>query len=156
MLALLLDNNTHCKSWRVQQIVANKLTPLERVKKGGFQIDAAEANNEVTASFFTHFYQIGGLSGSGAPVLDQLIAISSLTFRILALLLDNNMHHNSQQVQQIVARQLMPLVKKCGFQMDAAEANDKLTAGFLACFYPVHQLLVHGFPALDQLMRLIS
>jgi len=36
----------------------------------------------------------------------KLITISSSTFGMLALLLDNNTHNKSQQVQQIVERQL--------------------------------------------------
>ena len=52
MLSLLLDNNTRHKSQLVQQIVAIKLTPLQRAKKGGFQMDAAREIDELTASLF--------------------------------------------------------------------------------------------------------
>jgi len=54
----------------VQQLVAIKLMPLQRTKKGGFQMDAAREIDELTASFLAGFYQVGGPSGSGAPALD--------------------------------------------------------------------------------------
>jgi len=48
----------------VQQLVAIKLMPLQRTKKGGFQMDAAREIDELTASFLAAFYQVGGPSGS--------------------------------------------------------------------------------------------
>jgi len=57
----------------------------------------------------------------------------------------------SQPVQHINVNKLTPLqqAKKRGFQMDAAEANDKLTASLSACYYPVCWRSVRGAPALD-------
>jgi len=60
-----------------------------------------------------------------------------MTFRMLSLLLDNNMSLNSRQVMPIVAIKLTLLeqAKKRGFQLDTAQAVDELTAFFSACFY---------------------
>jgi len=57
------------QSQLVQQLVVIKLMPLQRVK-GWFQMDAAREIHELMASFLAGFYQVGGPSGSGAPVLD--------------------------------------------------------------------------------------
>jgi len=113
-------------------------------RKAGFNFvcrcDAARANDELTAGFLACLYQVVGPSGSAAPVLDpntpMLIAISTSTFGMLVLLLDNNTSLHSRRVQVLVALKLAPLQrsKKGGFQMDAARESNKLTAIFLACF----------------------
>jgi len=83
-------------------LIANILMLLQRAKKGGFQIDAARANDELTAIFLACFYCKEGPSIRGTSALDQLIAISSSIFGMLILLLDNNMCGKSQQVQQLI------------------------------------------------------
>jgi len=61
---------------------------------------------------------------------------------MLVLLLDNNMSLHSQRVQVLIAKKH----RISRGARDTAREVDELTAGFLACFYPVRQLSVGGAP----------
>jgi len=80
-------------------------------------MDAAREPDELTAVFLSLLLSSTSafrLSGARAQ---SLIAISSSTFRRLALWLDNNTSCKSRRVQQIVAIQLAP-------QQPAKKAHD--------------------------------